>query len=119
MVNGRYYRVMSKVITSPVEKWPGTVTLSDPLTFEQAIAVEKAFDAVRELGEGVSHTEQDLALIPAVVACVELWKLEGLSERVTVDTFPATPRRSSARLIAWLVTEIGKLFAESEELPLA
>jgi hypothetical protein len=33
---------MGKVITCPVEKWPGTVTISDPLSLPQVSAIEKA-----------------------------------------------------------------------------
>lgn len=33
---------MSKVIKSPVPKYPGTVTLYDPLSFPQVIAIEDA-----------------------------------------------------------------------------
>lgn len=39
---------MSKVIKSPVDKFPGTVTLYDPLSFPQVIAIEKATVASRE-----------------------------------------------------------------------
>ena len=33
---------MSKVITSPIEKWSGSVTIADPLTIPQAQAIEAA-----------------------------------------------------------------------------
>ncbi len=35
---------MSKVITSPVQRWAGTVTIADPLTLPQAAVIE---DAIR------------------------------------------------------------------------
>ena len=37
---------MSKVITSPVKRWPGSVTLADPLTFPQYAAWRNALDEV-------------------------------------------------------------------------
>ena len=67
---------MSKVITSPVKRFPGTVTLSDPLTFPQSLAVEDALDAAQELGE-VSVRRQNYTVLPGLMECVEEWDIEG------------------------------------------
>lgn len=104
---------MSKVITSPVKRFPGTVTIADPLTFPQAIAVERCIAAVRAL-ENPTLLEVNNVWVPAIDACVEEWHLEGVN-----GSIPATPRQSSAKLVAWLINEIGVLFAESEDVPLA
>ena len=105
---------MSKVVTSPVKKWPGTVTLADPLSFPQALAFEDAIDAVRAL-EDPSTQRVNYTLLPAVLMCVEKWELEGLGN--PPDPFPATPAQASAQLLAWLVGEVSALFREAEDVP--
>lgn len=104
---------MSKTIFSPVAKWKGSVVIADPLTFPQATAVEDAIEAARGLD---TVTKQNAAMLPGICACVEKWELEGLGQ-LTPETFPSTPRIASAKLIAWLIEEIGKLYQEGDEIP--
>lgn len=108
---------MPKLITSPVDAWPGTVTLASPLTFPQRFAIEDALTVARSLGEA-SEARFNYALLPGILACVERWELGNFPAEPTVDTWPATPRSASAQLIAWLITEIVKLY-EATEPPLA
>jgi hypothetical protein len=108
---------MSKVITSPVKRWPGTVTLSDPLTFPQVIAFQDAIDVADELGSSATVSKYNQALLPGVLECVEAWELENFPSPVGMDNFPATPRKASSDLIGWLVTELVKLFTDSEPDP--
>jgi hypothetical protein len=109
---------MSKIITSPIKRWPGTVTLSDPLTYPQRFAYEDSLEAARGLGEttiGRIH----YALLPGVLACVEKWELTGMPAVIATETFPSTPKKSAAELLSWLVKEVATLFEESEDVPLA
>ena len=108
---------MSKIITSPVAKWPGTVTLFDPLTYPQVIAFQDVLKLAGELDEDVSVVEANYILLPGIFTCVETWQLEDIGDNPTVDTFPATPGRSAGELVAWLITEISRLFTEAEEVP--
>lgn len=108
---------MPKQITSPVKRWPGTVTISDPLTFPQVLKLEAALSEVRGREE-VSKSEVDALLLPALLECVQEWRLENFPQGVNVDNFPATPRRPSAELIAWLLTEVTELYVEAEAVPL-
>ena len=108
---------MSKVIESPVKRWPGTVTLSDPLTFPQALAVEDALKAAQELGEEASQRRQNYTVLPGLLECVEKWELENFPKTPTADTFPSTPATPSAELIAWLIEEIIGLYYEAEPDP--
>lgn len=108
---------MSKVITSPVDRWPGTVTLSDPLTFPQSLAVEDALAAAQELGEEASQRRQNYTVLPGLLGCVEKWDLDGFPEKPTADTFPSTPALAAAELIAWLIEEIISLYYEAEPDP--
>ena len=108
---------MSKVITSPIDRWQGTVTLSDPLTYPQVMAFQDALAVVRGLDEDTSVAEANYALLPGVFKCVEKWELDGIGENPTVDSFPATPALSAAQLVAWLIQEVSNLFQEAEEIP--
>lgn len=108
---------MSKIITSPVKKWPGTVVLSDPLTFPQLFAFEDAINAVREGAEGMTNDKADGLLLPGILACVEEFQLTGFPAHPTFETFPSTPRIASNRLIAWLAKEITALYQEAETVP--
>ena len=107
---------MSKVITSPVDRWPGKVTLSDPLTFPQSLAVEDALDAAQELGEATQR-RQNYTVLPGLLGCVEEWNLDGFVENPTADTFPSTPAIPSAELIGWLIDEIIGLYHEAKPDP--
>ena len=124
---------MSKILTSPVKKWPGTITLPDFLTIGQAMAWEEAYANATEIlpeAEPIQKDEQltndqinrvaatwaakwTELILPGIMACVESWNLEGLDH----NNFPATPRMSRVTLVAWIVTEIKKLYDEENEVP--
>lgn len=105
---------MSKTIQSPVSKWPGSVVLADPLTYPQSIAYAESVERAKESDN--NGLKIRAALLPGIFACVEKWNLQGL-EDVTIETFPATPVKSSAQLIFWLSGEINLLFQEGEDVP--
>jgi hypothetical protein len=108
---------MSKIITSPVKRWSGSVTLYDPLTIPQAMAFEDALDLARA-EENKDFTRAKIAqlLLPGICACVEKWELDGLGI-VTPENYPASPKLSSAMLLSWLMGEITTLFKEADEVP--
>lgn len=113
---------MGKVITSPVKRYAGTVTLAYPLTYPQYSAWRKAVETLPggvTWGETIGNDDLVLAILPGVCACVETWGLAGMGEHVTPETFPATPRIASARLLIWLIGEINKIIAEEDESPLS
>lgn len=107
---------MSKVITSPVKRFAGTITLSDPLTLPQAIAVEDAIEAgkklLKETPQG-SLRKYHVAVIPGLLKCVEQIDIPNVS----VDRWPGTPANASALLSAWLINEVLKLFQEDDAVP--
>jgi len=108
---------MSKIITSPVKKYPGTVTLADPLTFPQAIAFEGMLDAVKTLNGDATQTKVNQVCLPGILACVEDWKLDNFPDAPALDNWPATPRVASATLVDWLISEITGLYGEAEPDP--
>jgi hypothetical protein len=107
---------MSKVVTSPVKRFPGTVTLSDPLNYPQVITLEEAISEAGKLSEP-TQAAYNYTLLPGVLKCVEVWSLEGFPASVTADTFPATPRVPSAELLGWLIGEVVALYREADESP--
>ena len=112
---------MPKLITSPVAHWPGTVTLSDPLTYPQFLAVQDAVLGIQALrdepGETLTQERINFMYLPGLIGCIEEWRLENFPDEVAVDTFPSTPGLASAELITWLLSEIIALYNEAEEVP--
>ncbi len=106
---------MSKTVSSPVKSFPGSVVLADPLTHPQLVAFQRAHRAVQEAGEDIVWAEQRLLLLPGLLACVERWELQGIPENPTPDTFPASPERAVARLLAWLIEEITHVWVGDPE----
>jgi hypothetical protein len=107
---------MSAVITSPVKRWPGTVTIADPQSFPQFKAWRAALAAAQavERAGGVQE-DYDAALLPGILACVESWALAGNFPDVAGGKpFPATPRLSSNRLLIWLIDTIAAVANEAE-----
>ena len=115
---------MAKVITSPIKKWPGTVTLSDPLTYPQFFAVEDAIAEgnrqaaeAKEAGKEISQQRYAAAVVGGVLKCVEAHDLKGLPDPLTVDNFPASPATSSMRLASWLIEEVTEIYTSEDESP--
>lgn len=109
---------MGKRIESPVKRWPGHVIIEDPLTFPTLIAWQDTLEKLdgASWGDALSTPRLSLDLLRGICAVVKEWHLNGLTD-VTPETFPATPRVASGRLIAWLVNEISALYAETEDDP--
>lgn len=125
---------MGKKIESPVKYFPGSVTLHDPLTmpmvlaFEQALDdtakevepsafISKALDEKKEKQLMTWTSVQDKNFLPVVLLCVEKWELANFPEKVTADTFPASPRGASHELLNWLVTEIDRVYTGEAQVP--
>jgi len=111
-----------RIIESPVERFKGTVQLSDPLTFPQIIAfqdgIRKAMKSISEDGkENIALAKLHYALLPGILLCVEKWQLENIPEKLTAENFPATPRSAAGELIDWLREEITSLVVEAESVP--
>ena len=109
---------MSKVLPYKVEPFIGSVTFSDPLSLEQEAAIERANAAMRRemdsLG-GIGASAIIAAILPGILACVEKWNIPGIPENPTVQTWPTRPRVAVSALVAWLLTEVGKLYQDTVE----
>jgi hypothetical protein len=130
---------MSKILESPVKRWPGTVTIPDYLTIPQAIEWEDALSNAKKLLPDVEFDFKDDGsidtskmkpeylefisianslkyaneILPGIKACVLEWNLENFDS----ENFPATPRQARVDLISWLIVEITKLYKEADEIP--
>lgn len=105
---------MGKVITSPVDKYPGEVVLYDPLTLPMVAAFENALLSIR--GQR-SAAGVDLLILPAVLMCVQEWHIQGVPEHPTENNFPVKPHRARRELLAWLTGELTKLYEDDPEAP--
>ena len=102
---------MSKKISSPVQRWAGTVTIADPLTIPQAQLIEAGMTMPENGADGrVWLSVIDNMQLPAVFGCVEKWELDNMPADLTLDNFPASPRKDSHDLVDWLFTEIRKVY---------
>ena len=116
---------MPRIITSPVKRYPGTVTLSEPLNFVQLFSWRDAHEAAQEYVEAVDSghlvvrdvLRYQRALLAGALRCVESHTLGGLPATLTADTFPATPIKAALSLAQWLSNEIAALIAEDDEAP--
>lgn len=106
---------MGKIITSPVARWPGTVTIPDELTLPQFAAWEDCLIEARA-SKGVSSTQ--LAYLPGILKIVEAWNLDGGWPTVpTLDNIPAKPYAPRIDLLSWLINEILTLWLDEGEVP--
>lgn len=109
---------MSKVITSPIKRWAGTVTIADPLTISQAQAIENGLAIPEKTDDGrIWYSVIDTNQLPAIFACVEKWELENMPENLTAENFPASPRGESHKLIDWIFSELRKVYFGELEIP--
>lgn len=115
---------MPKIVTSPVKRFSGTVTLSDPLTYPQYFAVEDAFKEVRRMREEAEANDQEVspqrynaAVMVGIVKCIEDHNLKDVPKPLTVENFPASPGAASMNLAAWLTNEVVAMYTAEQEDP--
>lgn len=107
---------MSKVITSPIPRWAGTVTLADPLTLPQAEAFQDSFELPEDNGKPQKYLlELDKLRVPCILACVEKWDLENFA--LIDGSLPFSPRLDSHKLIAWIHGEIRSIYLGELDIP--
>lgn len=109
---------MSKVLTSPVKRWPGTITVPDYLSYPQVMAFRRAVAEAENIkNDKAEVTAYNYALLPGLCACVNKWDIVGLPEQVTAEIFPCSPVGASVRLLTWVMGAVTDLLKEAEEIP--
>ena len=112
---------MSKVVTCPVKRFEGTVTLRDPMTFQMVAKWEEALQIVRAIPneDAGKYSTIEASLYPLVIEMVEAWELANILPNVTVANFPNAAAGTSAAsihsLIAWLINECQKVYNGNED----
>ena len=105
-------------LQSPVKHFPGTIILPDFLTLKQVFDFERASDDVAALKNGaIRRSNIDEIYLPFIFGVVVAWNIEGEPKEPTLETWRATPRKSSADLTAWIIGEITKLYLGEIEIP--
>jgi hypothetical protein len=109
---------MSKIITSPSKRWPGSVTIADPITLPQAEAINDArrhfYDNRKQEGEYISYLDLDKPRIPAIMACVEKWELKDFPVNGSI---PMSPEKSRHTLVNWIWKELEAIYDAEDEVP--
>lgn len=111
---------MPKVLESPVNEFPGTITLPDHWNLEQCLLWESVRDEVEEIAEKAraegKQAESLAALYGAYTKafpmCLESRDIQGWG-----DFFPFTPRMPSAKLIKWIADEMNKYYYGIVDVP--
>lgn len=104
---------MSKIITSSLKRWPGTVVLQDPILWPAYMALRNGID---QAAKAEDEDEKVRLTLPGMCACVEEWHLDGLGQ-LTPETFPASPRLSAFKLFTWILGAEIEVLTEAEEVP--
>lgn len=97
---------MGKLIHSHVDKFPGDVTLFDPVPYPAYIAWKKAWESVDI--KQPANLDMQLVLWGGIRAMVEKWEIPNYD----INNPSAVPHRAAVlRLMSWLVIEVGKVIA--------
>ncbi|MFZ5589628.1 MAG: hypothetical protein ACOY4M_08345 [Pseudomonadota bacterium] len=127
---------MPRKISINIPPFVGSVTLAEPMTLEQVIALEDAQDAAAEENSespflkriveargddrearAIWASRADRHFIPVICKCVERWDIENYPEHITPETFPATPRGKSIELIRTLMSELMAVYNGETSVP--
>jgi len=106
---------MSKIVTSPVKRFTGTVTFSQPLNYDQYISWSTANEALGRSAEaGKVSPEDERTIWRALYPCVEAWNITNWN--VTgVAEIPSSPRTPVISLLFWLVHELTVILTEDDD----
>lgn len=103
------------IITSTIPQLPGTVEMLDTWSFDQVLAFERALAEIRQSSD--KRTAADKITIAGLLPILHNWQITGIPDSPTVETFPATPRRATAELIALLLDQAVKIYVGEIEIP--
>ena len=109
-----------RIVKSPVERWPGSITLPDYLSYVQEEAWEDVIDGLegQKFLDLAVKAKSARRFLPVILDVVQEWNLAGLPVKMTEETFPATPKVSAAILLSWLMGEINQMHEEGAAIPL-
>lgn len=99
-------------------KWEGTVEIADPLNIQQATLISDSLELPQKNKDGTYYVVAlDAGKLPAILGCVTKWNLKDFPESVTMETFPASPRKASHALVDLIHAELLKVYMGEAEVP--
>ena len=104
---------MTKIINSPVKKFPGSITLPDALPLAKVLAFDKAMRAASDL----PIIERAAVCLDAIMDCIEVFQIKGQPDKPTSQTFLYTPAAAATDLYIWLLTSVTALVVGEKEIP--
>jgi len=111
---------MSRILISPVKKFPGTVKLPEFYTLAQVSAwsdaVQDVMAATDDKGN-IRRIKKYMIMLPAILACVEVWQIVGQPDNLTADNFVGTPTSAACDLLQWVDDEIRSIVNGDLEIP--
>jgi hypothetical protein len=99
------------IYTCDVPGFEGEVEIDDHLNYPQLAAYERGMisaQKVIETNDSAGFAELRLCVVPGLIACVKAWRLKGVPERVSLETFPSTPKKEAGDLYLWLLGVVRK-----------
>ncbi len=105
---------MGKIITSPVKRWPGTITIAYPMTLPQVALYQRAIIEIIEYGDKITAIIQGAVLWRTLRPLIEKWNIKKLPFP-NEDNFPGYPKKAVDEFFIWFFKEINKAHKEAEE----
>lgn len=109
-------------IESPVDIWPGTITLKENLYLPQTVAVIEAVEETgflnKEEGEPFFVKLSDhLTMLPAILDCIDEWNIEGYPRPTSEKDFLGRPLAKATTLATWLFNEVFNYILDVDSVP--
>jgi len=108
---------MSKTIKSPVDEFPGKITLPDFLTMPQVLLYERGIsESLVLIEQEANPSEIDSVILPAICEIVEEWDIGGdywPDEAIGPGNFPGSPRIPSSNFLGWVMQEVREIYNPS------
>lgn len=102
-----------------IERYKGYIELPDFLNIKQVRLFEDSLgdpDENELQGKSVWKGVNIEKRLPVVLGIVSEWHLEGIPEKPTIDTFPASPVSDASELVTWIFSLIRNLWV-GEQVP--
>lgn len=102
-------------IKSPVENWPGTITLPEPFNLSQMCVIQDMLDALDEMEEKrrANNIRVNKILVPFLFQLVEEWNIEGIEQ--DPEKFPGEPVVDVSVFVMWWFNAVVGRFIEKKD----
>lgn len=108
---------MSKIITSPIESFPGTITFPDRLNLHQVAVWERVIVASQRMPPGDAQRWE--IVLPALEEIVIDWNIEGVDKHPTAENFDFFPYDEASLFTRWVREQVSLLNLRERVIPKA